>query len=171
MKSKVYFTRELTPEAVVKMYNALGVELPGKVAVKIHTGEQGNQNYMPPEFWKPMIDEIGGTVCETNTAYGDASAGVRDHTDTHLKLMEEHGWNRYFTVDLMDAEGEDHVWLIPDGKVLKENHVPNHITNYDSMLVLAHFKGHPMGGHGGALKQRPSAAPARRARRSSTLPA
>lgn len=153
MKSKVYFTRELTPEAVVKMYNALGVELPGKVAVKIHTGEQGNQNYMPPEFWKPMIDEIGGTVCETNTAYGDASAGVRDHTDTHLKLIEEHGWNRYFTVDLMDAEGEDHVWPIPDGKVLKENHVPNHITNYDSMLVLAHFKGHPMGGYGGALKQ------------------
>ena len=153
MKSKVYFTRALTPEAVVKMYNALGVELPGKVAVKIHTGEQGNQNYMPPEFWKPMIDEIGGTVCETNTAYGDASAGVRDHTDTHLKLIEEHGWNRYFTVDLMDAEGEDHVWLIPDGKVLKENHVPNHITNYDSMLVLAHFKGHPMGGYGGALKQ------------------
>ncbi len=153
MKSKVYFTRELTPEAVVKMYNALGVELPGKVAVKIHTGEQGNQNYMPPEFWKPMIDEIGGTVCETNTAYGDASAGVRDHTDAHLKLIEEHGWNRYFTVDLMDAEGEDHVWPIPDGKVLKENHVPNHIANYDSMLVLAHFKGHPMGGYGGALKQ------------------
>ena len=153
MKSKVYFTRALTPEAVVKMYNALGVELPGKVAVKVHTGEQGNQNYMPPEFWKPMIDEIGGTVCETNTAYGDASAGVRDHTDTHLKLIEEHGWNRYFTVDLMDAEGEDHVWPIPDGKVLKENHVPNHITNYDSMLVLAHFKGHPVGGYGGALKQ------------------
>ena len=153
MKSKVYFTRELTSEAVVKMYNALGVELPGKVAVKIHTGEQGNQNYMPPEFWKPMIDKIGGTVCETNTAYGDASAGVRDHTDTHLKLIEEHGWNRYFTVDLMDIEGPDLVWPIPDGKVLKENHVPKHITNYDSMLVLAHFKGHPMGGYGGALKQ------------------
>ena len=153
MKSKVYFTRELTSEAVVKMYNALGVELPGKVAVKIHTGEQGNQNYMPPEFWKPMIDKIGGTVCETNTAYGDASAGVRDHTDTHLKLIEEHGWNRYFTVDLMDIEGPDLVWPIPDGKVLKENHVPKHITNYDSMLVLAHFKGHPMGGYGGALNQ------------------
>lgn len=123
------------------------------MAVKIHTGEQGNQNYMPPEFWKPMIDAIGGTVCETNTAYGDASAGVRDHTDTHLKLIEEHGWNKYFTVDLMDIEGPDLVWPIPDGKVLKENHVPAHIVNYDSMLVLAHFKGHPMGGYGGALKQ------------------
>ena len=153
MKSKVYFTKELSPEAVVKAYNALGVALPGKVAVKIHTGEQGNQNYMPPEFWKPMIDAIGGTVCETNTAYGDASAGVRDHTDTHLKLIEEHGWNKYFTVDLMDIEGPDLVWPIPDGKVLKENHVPAHIVNYDSMLVLAHFKGHPMGGYGGALKQ------------------
>ena len=171
MKSKVYFTRELTPEAVVKMYNALGVELPGKVAVKVHTGEQGNQNYMPPEFWKPMIDEIGGTVCETNTAYGDASAGVRDHTDTHLKLIEEHGWNRYFTVDLMDAEGEDHVWLIPDGKVLKENHVPNHITNYDSMLVLAHFKGTPWAATAARSSSWPSAAPAPGARRSSTLPA
>ena len=153
MKSKVYFTKELSPEAVVKAYNALGITLPGKVAVKIHTGEQGNQNYMPPEFWKPMIDAIGGTVCETNTAYGDASAGVRDHTDTHLKLIEEHGWNKYFTVDLMDIEGPDLVWPIPDGKVLKENHVPAHIVNYDSMLVLAHFKGHPMGGYGGALKQ------------------
>ena len=153
MKSKVYFTRTITPEKVCEAYHKLGVSLPGKVAVKIHTGEQGNQNYMPPEFWKPMIDEIGGTVCETNTAYGDASAGVRDHTDTHLKLIEEHGWSKYFTVDLMDIEEPDLFWPIPDGKVLKENRVPNHITRYDSMLVLAHFKGHPMGGYGGALKQ------------------
>lgn len=153
MRSKVYFTRDITPEKVVEMYNKLGVELPGKVAVKIHTGEKGNQNYMPPEFWKPMIDYIGGTVCETNTAYGDASTGVRDHTESHLKLIEEHGWNKYFTVDLMDIEGPDLVWPIPDGRVLKENHVPAHIVNYDSMLVLAHFKGHPAGGYGGALKQ------------------
>ena len=153
MKSKVYFTREITPEKVQEAYHKLGVSLPGKVAVKLHSGEQGNQNYITPEFWKPMIDEIGGTVCETNTAYGDAAGGVRDHTGTHLKLIEEHGWNKYFAVDLMDAEGPDHVWPIPDGRVLKENHVPNHITNYDSMLVLAHFKGHPMGGYGGALKQ------------------
>ena len=153
MKSKVYFTREISPEKVQEAYHKLGVSLPGKVAVKLHSGEQGNQNYITPEFWKPMIDEIGGTVCETNTAYGDAAGGVRDHTGTHLKLIEEHGWNKYFAVDLMDAEGPDHVWPIPDGRVLKENHVPNHITNYDSMLVLAHFKGHPMGGYGGALKQ------------------
>ena len=153
MKSKVYFTREITPGKVQEAYHKLGVSLPGKVAVKLHSGEQGNQNYITPEFWKPMIDEIGGTVCETNTAYGDAAGGVRDHSDTHLKLIEEHGWNKYFAVDLMDAEGPDHVWPIPDGRVLKENHVPNHITNYDSMLVLAHFKGHPMGGYGGALKQ------------------
>ena len=107
MKAKVYFTKEITPEKVVDMYRALGVDLPGKVAVKIHTGEKGNQNYMTPEFWKPMIDFIGGTVCETNTAYGDASVGVRDHTESHLKLIEEHGWNKYFTVDLMDIEGPD----------------------------------------------------------------
>ena len=153
MKSQVYFTRELTGDAVVKMYNALGIELPGRVAIKLHSGEQGNQNYLTPEFWKPVIDRVGGTVCETNTAYGDASGGVRDHTDTHLRLIEEHGWSKYFDVDLMDAEGPDLVWPIPDGLVLTENHVPAHIANYDSMLVLAHFKGHPMGGYGGALKQ------------------
>ncbi len=153
MKSKVYFTREISPEKVCEAYHKLGVSLPGRVAVKIHTGERGNQNYMPPEFWKPMIDEIGGTVCETNTAYGDAFAGVRDHTESHLELIAEHGWSKHFAFDLMDAEGDDHVWPIPGGKVLKENHVPNHITNYDSMLVLAHFKGHPQGGYGGALKQ------------------
>ena len=153
MKSQVYFTRELTGEAVVRLYNALGIELPGRVAIKLHSGEQGNQNYLTPEFWKPVIDRVGGTVCETNTAYGDASGGVRDHTDTHLRLIEEHGWSKYFDVDLMDAEGPDLVWPIPDGLVLTENHVPAHIANYDSMLVLAHFKGHPMGGYGGALKQ------------------
>ena len=137
----------------MELYEKLGVSLPGRVAVKVHSGERGNQNYLHPDFWKPMVDHVHGTIVETNTAYGDASGGVRDHTDTHLKLIEEHEWNKYFTVDLMDAEGEDHVWPIPNGKVLKENHVPNHITNYDSMLVLAHFKGHPMGGYGGALKQ------------------
>ncbi|MBQ3931860.1 MAG: DUF362 domain-containing protein [Firmicutes bacterium] len=153
MKSKVYFTRDLSPEMVVEMYNALGIELPGKVAVKLHSGEKGNQNFLGPDFWRPMIDKIGGTVVECNTAYGDAYGGVRDHTNSHLKLIEDHGWNKYFTVDLMDAEGPDIVWDIPDGKVLKENKLGKHILNYDSMLVLAHFKGHPMGGYGGALKQ------------------
>lgn len=153
MKSKVYFTREITPEAVVRLYRALGVELPGRVAVKVHSGEKGNQNFLHPEFWKPMVETVGGTVVECNTAYGDAATGVRDHTDSHRKLLEEHGWTKYFDVDLMDAEGPDVVWPIPNGKVLKENHLGRNILNYDSMLVLAHFKGHPMGGYGGALKQ------------------
>ena len=153
MKSKVYFTRELTPEAVVKLYHALGIVLPGKVAVKIHSGEKGNQNFLHPEFWKPMVDEIHGTIVECNTAYGDATGGVRDNTEAHLKLLEEHGWTKYFDVDLMDAEGPDVVWPIPNGKILKENRLGKNILNYDSMLVLAHFKGHPAGGYGGALKQ------------------
>ena len=153
MKAKVYFTRELTPEKVVEIYHKLGVELPGKVAVKVHSGEKGNQNYLPPEFWKPMVDELHGTIVECNTAYGDASGGVRDNTESHLKLLDEHGWTKYFDVDLMDAEGPDLVWPIKSGKVLKENHVGKNIVKYDSMLVLAHFKGHPMGGYGGALKQ------------------
>ena len=153
MKSKVYFTREVTPEKVVEIYEKLGFSLPGKVAVKVHSGEKGNQNYLHPEFWKPMVDRVKGTIVECNTAYGDATVGVRDHTDSHLKLIKEHGWDKYFDVDLMDGEGPDVVWPIPNGKVLKENYLGKHIENYDSMLVLAHFKGHPMGGYGGALKQ------------------
>ena len=131
----------------------LGVELPGKVAVKVHSGEKGNQNFLHPEFWRPMVEEVHGTIVECNTAYGDATGGVRDNTESHLKLIEEHGWNKYFDVDLMDAEGPDVVWPIPNGKILKENYLGKNIENYDSMLVLAHFKGHPMGGYGGALKQ------------------
>ena len=150
MKSKVYFTKELTPEKVVEMYRALGVELPGKVAVKIHSGEKGNQS---PEFWKPMVEAVDGTIVECNTAYGKAFDGVRDYTDEHRKLIEYHGWTRLFHVDIMDAEGPDLVWPVQNGKVLKTNTVGKDIVNYDSMLVLAHFKGHPMGGYGGALKQ------------------
>ena len=153
MKPKVYFSRELTGENVIRMYRALGLELPGRVAVKLHSGEKGNQNYLRPEFMKPIIDEVKGTVVECNTAYGKAFGGVRDYTEEHLALIEEHGWSKYFTVDLMDAEGPDLVWPVENGKVLKENHVGKNIVNYDSMLVLAHFKGHPMGGYGGALKQ------------------
>ena len=153
MKSKVYFTREISPEKVVEMYHTLGVELPGKVAVKVHSGEKGNQNFLRPEFWKPMVEEVKGTIVECNTAYGDTAGGVRDNTPQHLQLIEYHGWNKYFDVDLMDAEGPDVVWEIPNGKILKQNLVGKDIMNYDSMLVLAHFKGHPMGGYGGALKQ------------------
>ena len=161
MKPKVYFTRDITPENVVRLYHLLGVELPGKVAVKVHSGEQGNQNYLTPEFWKPMVDELGGTIVECNTAYGDASGGVRDHTETHWKLMEEHGWTMYFDVDIMDAEGPDVVWPVHGGKQLAENHLGKHIEDYDSMLVLAHGI---RWAASGALKQ-PSAAQAARARR------
>ena len=153
MTAKVYFSKEITPEKVVALYRALGVELPGKVAAKVHSGEKGNQNFLRPDFWKPMVEAVKGTIVECNTAYGDAFGGVRDHTDSHRKLIEYHGWSKVFDVDLMDAEGPDLVWEIPDGKVLKENLVGKNIVNYDSMLVLAHFKGHPMGGYGGALKQ------------------
>ena len=148
-KAKVYFTKDITPESVVKMYEKLGVELPGKVAVKLHSGEQGNQNYIKPEFVKAMVDRVNGTVVECNTAYG----GARNTTEKHKKLMEEHGWSKYFHVDIMDADGNDLELSIPNGKVIKTNYVGNHLQNYDSMLVLSHFKGHPMGGYGGALKQ------------------
>ena len=153
MKSKVYFSKDITPEKVVEMYRALGVELPGKVAVKVHSGEKGNQNFLRPDFWKPMVETVDGTIVECNTAYGKAFGGVRDYTDEHRKLIEYHGWNRLFHVDLMDAEGPDVVWPVQNGKILKTNTVGKNILNYDSMLVLAHFKGHPMGGYGGALKQ------------------
>ena len=153
MSAKVYFSRDISPEKVVELYRRLGVELPGKVAVKVHSGEKGNQNFLRPDFWKPMVDAVRGTVVECNTAYGDAAGGVRDNTASHRKLIEYPGWNKYFAVDLMDAEGPDVVWDIPNGKVLKKNTVGKNILNYDSMLVLAHFKGPPMGGYGGALKQ------------------
>lgn len=148
-KAKVYFSKEITPENVIKMYDKLGVKLPGKVAVKLHSGERGNQNYLRPEFMKPIIEHVQGTVVECNTAY----EGARDTTERHTKLMEEHGWSKLFNVDIMDAEGNDKILEIPSGKVIKRNYVGKNIDNYDSMLVLSHFKGHPMGGYGGALKQ------------------
>ncbi len=153
MKSKVFFTQTITAEKVVEIYQALGIKLPGKVAVKLHSGEKGNQNFIRPEFWKPMIEKVNGTVVECNTAYGDAFDGVRDHTESHRKLLAEHGWSSNFIVDLMDADGPDYKVSIPNGKILKSNLLGKNIRNYDSMLVLAHFKGHPMGGYGGALKQ------------------
>ena len=148
-KAKVYFIKEITPENVVKIYEKLGKELPGKVAVKVHSGEAGNQNYLHPEFMKPMVDKVNGTIVECNTAY----SGERNNTEKHKKLMENHEWSKYFDVDIMDAEGPDLEIEIPNGKVIKQNYLGKNITNYDSMLVLSHFKGHPMGGYGGALKQ------------------
>ncbi len=148
-KSKVYFTKKLSPETVVEMYRHLGVTLPGKVAVKVHSGEEGNQNYLRPEFMRPMVELVRGTVVECNTAYD----GARNYSDRHLKLLRDHGWSEYFDVDLLDEEGPDAALVIPDGKVLKVNLVGKKLFNYDSLLVLFHFKGHPMGGYGGALKQ------------------
>ena len=148
-KVKVYFTKKITPESIVRIYEQLGANLSGKVAVKLHSGEQGNQNYLRAEFVKPMVEHVNGTVVECNTAYG----GARNTTEKHKKLLEEHNWNQYFHVDLMDEEGPDKILKIENGKILKENYVGENIENYDSMLVLSHFKGHPMGGYGGALKQ------------------
>lgn len=152
-KSKVYFTKEISPEAIIKVYDKLGIKLEGKVAAKLHSGEDGNQNYVRPEFVRPIIDKVGATVVECNTAYGDAFSGVRDTTEGHLKLIEKHGWNKYFDVDIMDSEGPDLEVAVENGKILKTNLLGKNITSYNSMIVLSHFKGHPMGGFGGALKQ------------------
>ena len=149
MKSKVYFSRTITPEKVLELYKMSGKELTGRVAVKLHSGEVGNQNFLRPDFWKPIIEYTGGVVVECNTAY----EGERNTTEKHLKTMEKHGWSRYFEVDLLDAEGPDMELAIPDGRQIKKNFVGKNLANYDSMLVLSHFKGHPMGGYGGALKQ------------------
>ena len=149
MKSKVYFTREITPEGVLRLYQMLGKELPGKVATKLHSGEVGNQNFLKPDFWKPIIEHVNGTVVECNTAY----EGQRNTTEKHLRTLSKHGWSEHFKVDLLDAEDPDLELDIPDGKVIKKNYIGKDIVNYDSMLVLSHFKGHPMGGYGGALKQ------------------
>ena len=149
MKSKVLFTRTISPEMVLTMYEELGKELTGHIAIKLHSGEEGNQNFLTPEFWAPIIRHLDGTVVECNTAY----EGSRNTTEKHLKTIEKHGWSPYFDVDLLDAEGPDLVLDIPGGKVIQKNYVGKDIANYNGMLVLSHFKGHPMGGYGGALKQ------------------
>ncbi len=148
MKSKVYFTREITPQAVLELYKRVGAELGGRVAIKVHSGERGNQNFLSADFWRDIIYYVDGTVVECNTAY----EGARNTTERHLALMEEHGWAKSFDVEILDGEGE--ITLeIPNGRVIKKNYVGKGIENYDSMLVLSHFKGHPMGGYGGAIKQ------------------
>lgn len=148
-KAKVYFIKDINEDNLVKIYESVGKNLPGKVAVKVHSGEEGNQNYLHPEFMRKIIEHVNGTVVECNTAY----EGARNTTEKHKELMEKHGWSKYYDVDIMDAEGPDKVLEIPNGKRIKENYVGKNIDNYDSMLVLSHFKGHPMGGYGGALKQ------------------
>ena len=148
-KSKVYFTKVITPEKADEMYKILNKELCGQIAVKVHSGEEGNQNYLHPEFMRPMINYINGTVVECNTAY----EGERNTTEKHKKLMDKHGWSKYFDVDIMDSEGPDLEIDIDNGSIINKNYLGKNIQNYDSMLVLSHFKGHPMGGYGGALKQ------------------
>ena len=149
MAVKVYFSKEITPEKVVELYRLTGKELSGRVAVKLHSGEEGNQNFLKPEFFKPMVEYVNGTVVECITAY----EGSRNTTEKHLETLEKHGWSKYFNVDLLDGEGPDLELAIPEGKKIQKNFVGKNIVNYDSMLVLSHFKGHPMGGYGGAIKQ------------------
>ena len=149
MKSKVYFMKEITSENLVKIYHALNKELPGQVAIKVHSGEAGNQNYLRPSFLKQIVDEVKGTIVECNTAYD----GARNTTEKHLQLMKNHEWSKYFKVDILDSEGPDMELDIPTGKVIQKDYVGKKMKNYDSCLVVSHFKGHPMGGYGGALKQ------------------
>ncbi len=146
-KAKVYFTKEITPEAMIKMYEILKVELSGKVAVKVHSGEVGNQNFIKPDFMEPIIKYVNGTIVECNTAY----EGKRNTTKEHWETMKLHGWCDIASVDILDEDGEMEL-PVKKGYHLKVNYVGDHLKNYDSMLVLSHFKGHPMGGFGGALK-------------------
>ncbi len=148
MKSQVYFTKEISPTSLVKIFESLNVILPGNVAVKVHSGEAGNQNFLHPEFMKNIIEHVNGTVVECNTAY----EGERNTTDKHVKLLEKHGWSKYYNTDILDSD-KDMVLENREGKVIQKNYVGAKMANYDSMLVLSHFKGHPMGGYGGALKQ------------------
>lgn len=146
-KSKVYFTKTITPEKMIEMVKVLHAELPGKVAVKLHSGEVGNQNFLRPEFMKPVIDYVDGTVVECNTAY----EGMRNTTAKHWEAMKLHRWTDFFHVDIMDEEDEIEL-PVEGGAVIHKNYVGANFENYDSVLVLSHFKGHPMGGFGGALK-------------------
>ncbi len=149
MKSKVYFSKNLDKSTLVELFKKLDVDLVGNVAIKVHSGEAGNQNFLHPEYFKDIIDYVGGTIVECNTAYD----GARNVTEKHKKLLEDHGWTKYYNVDLLDATGPDLEVDIPNGKIIKKNYLGKNIKKYDSMLVLSHFKGHPMGGYGGALKQ------------------
>lgn len=149
MSSKVYFSKTISSEKVLELYSLFSDRLTGKIACKLHSGETGNQNFLRPSFWRPVIESVGGTVVECNTAY----EGSRNTSEKHWKTLEAHGWSRYFSVDLLDEEGPDDVLEIPNGKQIQKNYVGKHLKNYDSLLILSHFKGHPMGGYGGAIKQ------------------
>ncbi len=148
-KAKVYFSKDISPARALDLFRALSKDLPGKVAIKLHSGEPGNQNFLRPSFYAPTVEALSGTVVECNTAYN----GGRNKTDRHLATLKQHGWTDLFTVDLLDAEGPDLELPIRGGKTIGKNFVGRNLANYDSMLVYSHFKGHPMGGFGGALKQ------------------
>ena len=148
-KPKVYFTKKISPKQIVHMFDILKKDLPGKVAIKIHSGEAGNKNFLKPEMLKPIVSHLNGTIVECNAAY----PGARNYTDKHIKLMKDHGWSDNFNVDILDAEGPDITLKIPHGNLIKENYVGKNMTKYNSCLVVSHFKGHAMGGFGGALKQ------------------
>ena len=146
-QSKVYMTKEITPESLVKIYKALGVEAKGRVAVKISTGEGGNTHYLKPTLIRQLVDEVNGTIVECNTAYG----GSRQDPKKHWETIHEHGFDSIFAVDLMDEFGQIRI-PIQDKKHLKYDIVGEHLANYDFMINLAHFKGHAMGGFGGVMK-------------------
>lgn len=147
-KSKVYFIKEITEDNLVRIFKILDVKLEKPIAIKVHSGENGNKNYLKPEFLKEIINYVDGTVVECNTAY----EGMRNTTEKHKELINRHGWDKLYSFDIMDSEGSITL-SIKNGSVIHENHVGSHIKNYNSMLVISHFKGHPMGGYGGALKQ------------------
>jgi uncharacterized Fe-S center protein len=148
IRPKVYFTKVINPQKLIEMYEILKKPLKGKVAVKVHSGEQGNKNFLRPEFLKPIVEHVKGTIVECNTAY----PGARNSTEKHKKLMKEHAWSEHFKVDILDADA-DITLEIPDGLLIKKNFIGKNTLKYDSCLVISHFKGHQMGGFGGALKQ------------------
>lgn len=147
-KVNVYFTKEITPESLVNIYKALGYELKGNVGVKISTGEPGGHNYLKPELIKDLVEHVNGTIVENCTAYG----GKRQNLEDHLKCVEDHGFTKIAKVDILDAEGEFSIPTREGCKHLKNDIVGSHLEKYDSILMLSHFKGHAMGGFGGALK-------------------
>ena len=153
-KPKVYFSKIVSPEKIIELYNKLDIKLEGNIAIKIHSGEKGNQNFIRPEFFKPIVDLLDGTIVETNTSGPENGDSERTTYEKHKKILEEHGWTKVFKkVEILDAEQPDEELNIPNGILLKKNYIGNKTKNYDSFLVLSHFKGHLFGGFGGALKQ------------------
>lgn len=147
-KAKVFFISDIKSDNLIKIVNRLDNKLHGNIAIKVHSGEKGNQNFLRQEFYQDIVNYLNGTIVETNTAYD----GARNTTPKHKELLKTHEWSKYYQVDILDESGDLEL-DIPNGRVIKKNYVGKNIKNYDSMLVISHFKGHPMGGYGGALKQ------------------